>query len=85
MYHKLIDTNSGNLICSSDICSATKLRIANLFVDPIKISPKDEIIDTGNDVIFDEFMSFTDFETPLSQLDWQDPVDTVPVITKSKI
>ena len=84
MYWKLVDDNSGKIICRSVICSATKPGSANLQVDPIKPLPKDAIIDIEEDTMLDKFMSFANFKTPLSHRDEEDPVDSIPVSTKWK-
>ena len=64
--YKFVDDNSGKIICRSVIRSATKSGSANLQVDPIEPLPKDTIINTEEDAMFDKFMLFADFETPIS-------------------
>ena len=75
MCYKLVDDESGKIICCSVIRSATEPGTANLRIDPIEPLPFDA------DAILDEMMSTADFETPLSNVD---PVDSIPASTKSK-
>ena len=75
MCYKLVDDESGKIICRSAIRSATEPGTANLRVNPIESLPSDA------DAILDEMMSTADFETPLSNVD---PVDLIPASTKSK-
>ena len=74
MCYKLVDDESGKIICCSVIWSATEPGNANLRVDPIESLPSDA------DAILDEMMPTADFEIPLSYVD---PVDSIPVSTKS--
>ena len=67
MCYKLVDDESGKIICRSVIWSATEPGTANLRVDPIEPLPSDA------DAIFDEMMSTADFKTPLSNVDQVDP------------
>ena len=59
MCYKLVDDDSGKIICRSVIRSATEPGTATLRVDPIELLPSDA------DAIFDEMMTCADFETPL--------------------
>ena len=75
MCYKLFDDETGKIINRSLIRSTTEPGTANLRVDPI------ELLSPDPDDILDEMMSTADFATPLSSVD---PVDLIPVSTKSR-
>ena len=81
MCHKLVDNESGKIVCRSVICSATEPGTVNLQVDPIEPLPHDTIRNTYPDAMLDEMMTTADFETPLSNVD---SVDLILASTKSK-
>ena len=81
MCYKLVDDESGKIVCCSVNRSATKPGTANLRVDPIKPLPHDANSNTDPDAMLDEMMITPDFETPLSNVD---PVDSIPASMKSK-
>ena len=82
--YKLVDDESGKMICQSVIRSATEPGTANLRVDPIKPLPLDVIRNTEPAAMLDEMMTRADFKTLLSNVDMVDPVDSIPASTKSK-
>ena len=84
MCYKLVDDESGKIICRSVIQSATEHGTANLQVDPIEPLPPDAIHSTESDAMLDELMTAADFDTPFSDVNKKDPVDSIPAITKSK-
>ena len=84
MYYKLVDDESGKIICRSVIRSATEPGTANLCVNPIKPLPPDAIPNTELNAMLDELMRLADLKTPLSQCDENDPVDSIPTSTKSR-
>ena len=84
MYHKLVDDESGNIVYCSVIRSATEPGTANLRVDPLEPLPPDAIRNTDPDALLDEMMALADFETTLSDVDMDDPVDSILASTKSK-
>ena len=84
MWYKLVDDESGKIICRSVIRSATEHATANLYIDPIKPLPPNAITNIEPDAMFDELMTFTDFKTPFSCRDEKDPVDLIPTSNKSK-
>ena len=59
MYHKLVDKESGKIICRSVIRAATEPGSTNLQNDPIEPLPPP-------DAILDELMTAADFKTPIS-------------------
>ena len=75
----LVDDNSGEIICRSAIRSAIESDTTNLQVDPVQSLP-DPIDDTKG--LLNNFMSLTNFETPLPQLGL---VDSIPDSTKLKV
>ena len=77
MYWKLVDDNSGEIICWSTIRSAIEPGTANLQVDPL------EPLQVPVDDILDDFMSLADFSTPLSST--ANPVESIPHSTKSRV
>ena len=84
MYYKLVDDESGKIICQSVIRSATEPGTTNLRIDPIEPLPPDAIHSTEPDTMLDEMMTAADFDTPFSDVNKKDPVDSIPAITKSK-
>ena len=66
MNYKLVDDESGKIICRAVIRSATEPGTANLRVDPIKPLSPDAIRNTKPDAVLDELMTLADFETPFS-------------------
>ena len=84
MCYKLVDDVSGKIFCRSVIRSATTPGTANLCIDRIKILPPDAIHSTEPDTMFDQMTILADFETPLSDVDKNDPFDLIPSSTKSK-
>ena len=84
MCSKLVDDENGKIICRSVIWSATEPGTANLRIDSIEPLPPDAIRNTEPDAMLDELMTLVDFETPLSNVDMVDPVDSIPASTKSK-
>ena len=85
MCYKLVDDESGKIVWRSVICSDTEPGTANLRVDPIEPLRPDAIRNTEPDVMLDEMMTSANFETPLSNVNMVDPVDSIPASTKSKI
>ena len=75
---KLVDDNSGELICRPTIRSAIEPGSANLQVDQVEPLP-DPIDQTDSSEILDNFMGLANFETPLST---SSPVDSIPDSTK---
>ena len=84
MCYKLVDDESGKIICKSVIRSATKPGTSNLHIDPIETLPLDAIPNTESDAMLDELMTLADFETPFSHRNEKDPVNSIPTSTKSK-
>ena len=84
MCYKLVDDESGKIVCLSIIRSATEPGSANLRIDPIKPLPPDVIHSTEPDTMPDELMTLAEFKIPLLHLDEKDPVNLIPVNTKSK-
>ena len=84
MCYKLVDDESGKIVCRSVIRSATEPGTANLWIDPIKSLPSDAIRNTESDAMLDEMMTLADFETTLLDVDTEDPVDLIPASTRSK-
>ena len=85
MCWKLVDDNSGEIICRSTIRLAIEPGTANLQVDPIGPIPypiADPIENTNTSTILDDFMQLANFETSLSP---SSPIDTIPESTKSKL
>ena len=69
MCYKLVDDESGKIICRSIIRLATKPGTTNLQVNPIKPLRPNAIINTEKDDMLDDFMLLVYFETPISQRD----------------
>ena len=84
MCYKLVDDESGMIICQSVIQSATEPGTANLWVDPIKPLPPDVIHSINPDAMLDEMMAAADFDTPFSDVNKKDLVGSIPASTKSK-
>ena len=84
MCYKLVDDESGKIICRSIIRSAIEPGTANLRIDPIKPLPPDTIFIIEPDAMLDEMMTRADFETLLLKVDMVDPIDLIPTSTKSK-
>ena len=84
MCYKLVDDESGNIVCRSVIRSATEPGTANFRIDPIKPLPPDAIHNTEPNAMLDELMTMADLKTSLSHLNEQNPVDSIPASTKSK-
>ena len=84
MCWKLVDDNSGEIICRSTIRSIIELGAANLQVDPLEPIPKPVDNAPTNDIL-DNFMSLADFETPLYHTTMPGPVDSIPASTKSQV
>ena len=79
---KLVDDNSGEIICRSTIRSTIEPGSANLQVDPLEPIPKP--VDDAPDILGD-FMSLADFKIPLSHTTLPGPVDLIPASTKSQV
>ena len=77
MYWKLVDDNSGEIICRSTIRSTIEPGTANLQVDPLEPLP-DPIDDTKHDDLLDDLMSLANFNAPLSHTTKTSPVDYIP-------
>ena len=71
-------------MCRSVIQSATEPGTANLRVDPIEPLPPDTMNSTEPDAMLDKMMTVVDFDTPFSDVNKKDPVDSIPARTKSK-
>ena len=84
MCYKLVDDESGKIICQLVIRSATEPSTANLCVNPIKPLPPDAIYNTEPDAMLEELMTLANFETPFFQRDEKDTVDLIPTSTKLK-
>ena len=84
MCYKLVDDESGKIVYRSVIQSATEPGTSNLSIDPIKLLSPDAIRNTEPDAMLDELMALADFETPISEVDIDDPVDSIPASTKAK-
>ena len=84
MCSKLVDDESGKIVCWSVIRSATEIGSANLRIDLIEPLPPDTIHSTEPDTMLDELMTMVDLKTPLLHLNEKDPVDLIPTSTKSK-
>ena len=69
--YKLVDEESGKIICRSVIQSTTEADTAILQIDPIKPLPPP-------DAMLDEIMTAADFKTPVSSDNKKDPVDSTP-------
>ena len=77
MCYKLVDEESGKIICRSVIRAATEPGSANLRMDPIKPLPPP-------DAMLDEMMTAADFKTPVSSDKKKVPVDSIPSTTDTK-
>ena len=82
MCWKLVDDNSGEIVCRSAIRSAIELGAANFQIDHMELLPNP--ID-GNDGLIDNFISLANFKTPLSHTTLPDPVGSIPASTKSQV
>ena len=71
MCYKLVDEESGKIICRFVIRSATEAGTANLRIDPIEPLPPP-------DAMLDKMMTAADFKTPVSSDNKKDPVDSTP-------
>ena len=74
MCYKLVDEESGKIICRSVIRSATEPGTANFRIDPIKPLPPP-------DAILDEMMTAANYKTPISSDKEKDPMDLIPSTT----
>mmetsp|Transcript_834 Transcript_834/g.967 ORF Transcript_834/g.967 Transcript_834/m.967 type:complete len:170 (-) Transcript_834:104-613(-) len=72
--YKLVEEESGKIICQSVIHAATEPGSANLRIDPIEPLPPP-------DAMLDEMMSTANFETPISSYKKKIPVDSIPLTT----
>ena len=81
---KLVDDESGKIVCRSVIRLVTEPSTANLRIDPIESLPPDAIHSTKPDAMLDELMTIADLNIPLSHLNENDLVDLILVSTKSK-
>ena len=84
MCYRLVDDETGKIICRSVIRLATEPGTANLQIDPIKPLPPDAIYNTEPGAMLDEMMTMADFNTPFSDVNKKDPFDLIPASTKSK-
>ena len=84
MFYKLVNDESGKIVCRSVIRSATEPGTANFRVNPIEPLPPYTIHSTELDAMLDEMMTTADLNTPFSHLNEKDPIDLIPVSTKSK-
>ena len=84
MCYKLVDDKSRKIICRSVIQSATEPNTANLRVDPIKPRSPNTIHSTESNTMLDEMMIAADFDTPFSDDNKKDPVNSIPARTKTK-
>ena len=66
MCHKLVDYESGKIVCRLVITSATVPGTANLHIDPIEPLPPDAIHSTEPDTMLDKLMTMADLKIPLS-------------------
>ena len=86
MCQKLVDDNSGEIVCRSTIRSTIKPGTANLQVQVDLLEPLlKPLEDAATDDILDNFMSLADFETPLSHTTMLGPANSIPVSTKSQV
>ena len=84
MCHKLVDDESGKIVCRSVIGSATKPGNSNLRIDPIEPLPPDVIHSNELDAILDELMTMAYLKTLSSYLNDKDLVDSIPASIKLK-
>ena len=77
MCYKLVDDESGKIICRSVIQSATEAGTANLRIDPIKLLPPP-------DAMLDKMMTAADFKTPVSSDKKKIPVDSIQSTTDTR-
>ena len=84
MCYKLVDDESGKIVCCAVIRSATEPGTANLRIDPIEPLPPDAIHSIESYAMLNELVTLADLKTPLSHLDETYPVDSIPASTKSK-
>ena len=89
MCWKLVDDNSGEIICRSTIRSVIEPSTANLQIDPLEplntsVQSLEQIEDNPNASILDDFLSLADFEIPISHTTKSGPVDSIPASTKSQ-
>ena len=84
MCYKLVDDKSGKIIYQSVIWSVTEPSTANLRVNPIEPLSPDTIHSTEPDAMLDKMMTAADFDTPFSDVNKKDPVDSILASTKSK-
>ena len=83
MCYKLVDDKSGKIICRSVILSATEPGTANLQVDSIEPLPPNAMHSIEPGAMLDKIMTAADFDTPFSDVNKKDPVDSIPASTKS--
>ena len=74
MCYKLVDEESGKIICRSVIRSATEPSTDILRIDPIEPLPPDATHNTNPDAMLDEMMTAADFKTPFSDVSKKVPV-----------
>ena len=72
--YKLVDEESGKIICRSFIRVATKPGLSNLCVDPIEPLPP-------TDAALDKMMETADFKTPVSSDSKEVPAFSLPSTT----
>ena len=82
MCWKLVDDNSGEIICISTIQSVIEPGTANLQVNLLK--PLSNEKQENNEVTLDEFMLLADFDMLYSHMIEKDHVASVHVSIKSK-
>ena len=83
MCYKLVDEESGKIICRSVIRSATEPGTANLRIDPIEPLPPNATHNTNPDAMLDKMMKAADFKTPVSDVCKKVPVETTPASTET--
>ena len=64
--------------------SSTEPGTTNLRINPIEPLPPDAIRNTEPDAMLDELMTLADFKIPFSEVDLDDPIDSILENTKSK-